>query len=268
MSRSSRKIKGFIKQGIMTGLYGAGSALPKRRAQILIYHSIDSSGSCISMASLEFERQMEIIRDEGYNVITLRELVECLEKGDEKSDSVVLTFDDGFRNNYEAALPILEKFGFKATIFLATGYLGKKCRWDKRSDIPDLPLLDWDMVKEMDSYGIDFQPHTVTHPHLTGIPDKKIREELRDSRKAIEDRIGKRCAVLCYPYGEYDSRVIEVVRQEGFSAAVAIRPEKEGIFSLGRVGSGHLTTPMAFKAALKGMFPFYLSLKSAFSGKR
>lgn len=263
-----KKIKLLLKQGVMTGLYGVGSVLPRRRTPVIIYHSIDYSGSCISMAPPEFERQMEIIKEEGYAAITLRELVEGLRKGEEKSNSVVLTFDDGFRNNYEAALPILKKFGFKATVFLATGYLGKKCTWDKRQDIPDLPLLTWEMVKEMDSYGIDFQSHTVTHPHLTGIPDKKIREELRKSRWAIEDRIGKRCGIFCYPYGEYDSRVIEVVKEEGFSAAAAIRPEKEGLFSIGRVGSGHLTTRMAFKAALKGTFPFYFSLKRAFSGKR
>ncbi len=262
------KINRLVKQGIMTALCGAGSVLPKRRPTVIIYHSIDRSGSCISMAPAEFERQMGFIKDAGYAAITLSELLEGFNKGKEMDNSVVLTFDDGFRNNYEAAFPVLDKFGFKATIFLATGYLGKKCGWDKRSDIPDLPLLDWEMVKEMDRSGIDFQSHTVTHPHLTEIPDKKIREELRISRKAIEDRLGKSCAILCYPYGEYDAKVIEVVKEEGFSAAVAIRPEKEGLFSISRVGSGHLTSRMAFKAALKGTFPMYLSFKKAFSGHR
>lgn len=246
----------------MLCLYSMGTILPKRRVPIIVYHSVDESGSCVSIGPAEFKRQMEYIKKNGYKTLTVSEFVDFLRKGNKIPDkAIVLTFDDGFENNYSVVFPILKELGLTATIFVTTDYIGKRCTWDKESDIPDLPLLSWEMVKEMSESGIDFQSHTAKHPRLPLLPDDRIRDELRRSCITIEDRLGKRCDILCYPYGEFNQRVIHILREEGFAAAFAGHPEYENIYAIRRVGSGHLTTPLSFKVATRGNFAIYYNLK-------
>lgn len=246
----------------MFGLHSISFILANRRVPVIVYHSVDESNSCISIRPSEFKRQMEFIKENGYNTLTVSELVDNMRKGNGIPDKVIaLTFDDGFENNYHVAFPILKDLGLTATIFLTTDYIGGKCTWDKKDDIPDLPLLTWDMIKEMNEFGIDFQSHTATHPHLPLLSEDRIRDEIRRSRLTIEDMMGKRCDILCYPYAEFDERVVRILPEEGYVAAFAGHPEHEDIYSIRRVGSGHLTTPLSFKVALKGTFPLYYSLK-------
>ncbi len=117
------------------------------------------------------------------------------------------------------------------------------------------------MIAEMDGYGIDVHSHTATHPHLTEVPERKVREELRRSRAAIEDNLGKRTDIICYPYGEFNENVVSILKDEGYIAAMAGHSDKEDIYAVRRVGSAHLTTPMAFKVALKGGLPMYFDCK-------
>ena len=255
-------LKNFLKHGLMLGLYGVSVILPKRRTPVIIYHSVDESGSCITIGKDVFENQMALIKEGGYRTLTFSEIADIWKNGKaEPEKAVVLTFDDGFRNNYDVAFPILRKNGFTATIFLATDYIGKRCTWDKRSDIPDFPMLTWEMITEMGGYGIDFQPHTATHPHLPLISNNRIRDEIKRSRSTIEDKLDKRCDIFCYPYGEFDERVIRVLKEEGFIGAVAVNPDKENLYTIRRVGSMHLTTQLAFNVALKEGFSLYYSCK-------
>ena len=251
----------------MLCLYGIGTVMPKKRVPIIVYHSVDESGSCISMSVSEFTGQMEYIKKNGYKTLTAGNLADNLRKGIKMPDrSVVLTFDDGFENNYSVVFPILKNLGLTATIFLTTDYLSKKCTWDKKDDIPDLPLLSWDMVREMSKHGIDFQSHTATHPHLPLLSDDIIKNELRKSRLAIEDKIGTKCDILCYPYAEFDARIVNILRDEGFIAAFAGHPDYEDIYSIRRVGSAQFNSMPAFKTALVGTFPMYYSLKKIAKG--
>lgn len=249
----------------MLGLYGIGTVLPKKRPPIIVYHSVDESGSCISIKQSLFKRQMELIKESGYRTITVRELVDFLLNGEKTPDkAVVLTFDDGFESNYSIAFPILKELGFTATIFLTTDYINKTCAWDKEDNIPDLPLLSWEMIEEMSKAGIDFQSHTATHPHLQLLSYDKIRDELSRSRKIIEDKLNKKCDILCYPYAEFDNKVIRILQEEKFTAAFAGQPEHNGMYSIKRIGSGHLTTILSYRAALRGRFEIYYDLKKIF----
>lgn len=261
ITHTGKKLKRLFRQTIMLGLYGVGTILPTRKVPMIIYHSVDESGSCISIKPSDFESHMKLLKESGYRTITMSEMVSLYKNGaSPPSNSVVLTFDDGYRNNYELLFPILKKLGYTATIFLTTDYLNGQCTWDKEPDIPDLPLMSWEMVKEMHEYGIDFQPHTATHPHLPTLSDKEIREEVRTSIKAIEDNLGKKCVLFCYPYGEFDHRAVKILKEESVIAAAAEYPGKEDDYAMRRVGSGYLTTPMAFKAALKGRFSYYINM--------
>ena len=252
----------------MLSLYCIGTILPKKRIPILVYHSIDESGSCISMRASEFKKQMEFIKEKGYKTFTASELVYILRKnGSMPNKAVVLTFDDGFENNYSVAFPILKSLGITATIFLTTDYVGKKCTWDKKDDIPDLTLLSWEMINEMSKFGIDFQSHTATHPHLPLLSNDKIKDELKRSRIAIENRLGKRCDILCYPYTEFDMRVVQILKEEGYIAAFTKHSDHEDIYTIRRVGSSQFNSMLAFKTALKGTFPVYYSLKKIIKGR-
>ncbi len=246
----------------MLGLYGLGSLRSGKRPAVIVYHSFDRGGSCVSVTPERFREHLSIIKSMGYSTITASEMVAAIGGGKPIPEkSVVLTFDDGLWNNYEVAFPILTEFGFTATIFLVTGYTGRTSTWERTPGIPALPLLTWDKIREMESCGIDFQPHSVTHPHLTRLPDRDLERELRQSRGDIEDKLGKSAAIFCYPYGDYDTRVMDHLQRLGFKAAFAGHPKKEGPLSLGRVGSAHLTTGLAYRTALKGSFPCFYSLK-------
>jgi peptidoglycan/xylan/chitin deacetylase (PgdA/CDA1 family) len=254
--------KPLLKECLMLGLYGLGALRPDKRPAVITYHSFDSTGSRISITPERFREHLSIIKSMGYTTVTASEMTAALKGGGPLPDkAVVLTFDDGLWNNYEVAFPILQEFGFRATIFLVTGYTGRTSTWERDPGIPALPLLTWDRIKEMDRAGMDILPHSVSHPHLTRLPDREIERELTRSRGEIEDRLGREAPVFCYPYGDHDGRVIGHLERLGFHAAFAVRPATEGPFSIARLGSAHLTTGLAYRAALTGSFRHFYSLK-------
>ena len=135
---------------------------------VLAYHSIDNSGSEVSVSGNEFNRQMLFLKENGYQTISMTQYAETIRtKGKHSKKSFVLTFDDGYLNNYTEAYPLLKKLGYTATIYLITRYMGGYCDWITDIPVPRLRMLDWDEVLEMTGNGIDFGAHTITHPHLS-----------------------------------------------------------------------------------------------------
>lgn len=190
-------------------------------AIVLGYHSIDDSGSSISVAPNEFEDQMNFLFLRGYTTTILREYVDSIMMNKPiPSKRIVLTFDDGYKNNYDIAFPILKAFGFTATIFLVTGFMDKVDSWEKDNEIPSLSLLSWNEVIEMKKYGIDFQPHSHSHPSLTNLSPDEVKTEIISSKREIESRLNQEAKIFSYPYGKYDERVIKTLKDLGFKAAV------------------------------------------------
>ncbi len=179
------------------------------RIPILMYHSIsdaDENGVHpyfrTTTSPAVFAEQMRFLHDNGYSVIGLNEAVSILHSGAERQSLnvdkkyVVLTFDDGFRDFYAAAFPVLKNFGFPATVFLATGFIGS----DRRKRFKGKDCLLWDEVRELDRKGISFGSHTVNHPVLVDLKKEEIEKEIRDSKKEIEDKLGKTIQSFSYPY--------------------------------------------------------------------
>jgi peptidoglycan/xylan/chitin deacetylase (PgdA/CDA1 family) len=135
------------------------------RLPILTYHSIDRSGSIISTSPEKFRRQLHLLKEQSLQVISLDELAACLSLDRPlPSDSIVITFDDGFRSVYDEAFPILQKMGFRATVFIVPEYCGRNNRWPGQPGmIPAFNLLGWDDIKEMSDQGIEFGAHTRSH---------------------------------------------------------------------------------------------------------
>src|SRR5690606_33830606 len=146
---------------------------------------------------------------------------DILKKGENMPNKVVvITFDDGYEDNLKNAVPILEKYGFMATVFLTTGWIGDKNHLTKHGN--KLSMLDWDQIKEIHTTGlIDFQPHTVSHPRLSKIDPNQAKKEMIDSKKEIEDRLDKKCWAFAYPYGDFNKE-IESAAEDLFDLTLSV----------------------------------------------
>jgi peptidoglycan/xylan/chitin deacetylase (PgdA/CDA1 family) len=172
---------------------------------ILTYHSIDGSGSAVSVSPSSFRRQIEWLAAEGVRVVSLAELPAL----PPESRAVALTFDDGIANLDAEAAPVLQANGMTATVFVVTNRVGKDNRWEGRSRYrsPALPLLGWDELGRLASRGWGIGSHSRTHCRLPGCGDGRLDDELDGSAGDIAAALGTRPRWLAYPYGALDARV-------------------------------------------------------------
>jgi peptidoglycan/xylan/chitin deacetylase (PgdA/CDA1 family) len=176
---------------------------------ILTYHSLDESGSVISVRPEVFQAQMAFLAGARVPVVPLSEV-----RG--TPGAVAITFDDGFRNFFEHALPVLMQYRLPATVFVVSDYCGGRNDWPtqpKGAGIPSAELMSWSEVAEISRAGIEIGSHTATHPRMGVLAPAAIEAELRASRDAIEQRTGKPVRTLAYPYGESTSLVRAAARQ-------------------------------------------------------
>lgn len=184
-----------------------------RSISILMYHSLDSSGSAISMEPKIFEEHMTGLTEAGYRVISLRQaLAERDEQGDWPDKSVVVTFDDGFASIYEHALPVLQRFGFGASVYLIAGHVDGFNDWGSPvRGFGRQKILSWDQVKEMAEYGIEIGAHTLTHADLSVLNSKALEREIIGSAEEISQRINEPVITFAYPYGNLSDEAKAIV---------------------------------------------------------
>jgi len=215
-----RKIKELIKDI----LYCLTSLAPHRQGvAVLMYHSVDNNPIDFNVKPNEFFRQMAYLHKKNYKIISVEELVEILESGRSfNKKTVVLTFDDGFKDNYTSVFPLLKKYNFKATIFITTSFIGKQI--NNSYNLP-LDVLSWEQIKEMHNSGlVDFQPHSATHPKLAQISEKELEKEIKESKEILEKELSKKCYFSAYPKGNYNNKVIEEFKKQNFKAVFTIHP--------------------------------------------
>jgi peptidoglycan/xylan/chitin deacetylase (PgdA/CDA1 family) len=189
---------------------------------ILSYHSLDESGSVVSVSPRRFRRQVRSLRRRGYQGISLGHLLDGWDGLRElPARPVVLTFDDGFRNVLQHAAPALREAGFSATLFAVAGRCGQDNDWPGQpSDIPRLPLLSTGELRQLSEEGFEVGSHGMTHTPLTGLPRDRQRRELIDSRHLLEDALGREVRLFAYPCGRHDDGSRALVGQE-YRAACA-----------------------------------------------
>jgi peptidoglycan/xylan/chitin deacetylase (PgdA/CDA1 family) len=184
------------------------------RIAILMYHGISKQLDdnlhpyFRTVTSPEhFEQQMSFLSENGYQVLTLSEALHLMQKRpvspnsnkeapvsfDKQRPIVVITFDDGLQDFYGAAFPVLEKFGFKATVFLTSGLIDK-------TFLTGSECLRKTEIRELANKGIEFGSHTVSHPQLKGLSNNEVVNELANSKKQIEEILGNPIALFSYPY--------------------------------------------------------------------
>jgi peptidoglycan/xylan/chitin deacetylase (PgdA/CDA1 family) len=173
---------------------------------ILTYHSIDSSGSPISLSPAAFRRHIRHALSAGIRVVSIEDL---LAADDAAAETVALTFDDGYVNVAQEAIPLLVEHGLPATIFVPTAFVGKTSEWARkdRYATPELPLLDWDALGALAEQGISIGSHTRTHQQLTGLSRAELVGELAGAARDIADRLGVSANGLAYPYGSVSEMV-------------------------------------------------------------
>lgn len=177
------------------------------RVPVLCYHSLDASGSVISMPPETFRWQMHALRSWGYQGLCLGQLLDAWEgKAALPPRPVVLTFDDAFANLRDHAAPVLADLGFRATVFAVAGHCGGCNDWPSDPPgIPRLPLLSLAGLRELAAAGWEIGAHSLTHPRLPRLPAADAAREISASQTALQDGTGQPVAVFAYPYGEASS---------------------------------------------------------------
>jgi peptidoglycan/xylan/chitin deacetylase (PgdA/CDA1 family) len=165
---------------------------------VLTYHSIDDSGSTVSVAPAEFRRQMQALAAAGWRTISIDAFLRGHRAGQWPARTFVLTFDDGYRNLVEQALPSAHECSFHGTVFVAADRVGGTMAG---SGEPACPLLDWSGLRELASAGWSVASHACSHRRLTSLGADELDRELAQSKKTIEDHVGAPVAAFAYPYG-------------------------------------------------------------------
>jgi peptidoglycan/xylan/chitin deacetylase (PgdA/CDA1 family) len=208
---------------------------------------------------------MQILRDRRFNIISLNNLVNRMRNGQPlRSKTAVITFDDGFKNFYLNAYPILQKFGFCATVFLVPGYIGKTSRWNATlRGMPVLDLLEWDEIKEMTNNGIDFGAHSMTHEVLAKLSLEEARREIVKSKLAIQEYLNHDVTVFSYPYGITNSKIRALVQAE-FQGACGTRMDfvsmHSDIYELPRIDMFYFSKNNFLSLLGSSFFHFYIKM--------
>jgi peptidoglycan/xylan/chitin deacetylase (PgdA/CDA1 family) len=176
---------------------------------ILTYHSIDESGSPISVSPDDFEKQVAWLSSGRVQVTTLDRLLSL----PDNEDAVAVTFDDGFVNFTETAAPQFAAHGLPVTVFVVSGHAGGTNAWNGQVDsrVPHLTLLGWPALRRLTEQGITLGAHTRTHCDLTQLSAEQLEDELRSSADAIERETGVRPDAFAYPYGRFNPEVSRAV---------------------------------------------------------
>lgn len=233
---------------------------------ILMYHSLDDGGSPISVSPGLFERQMQTLHQSGVNVISFGQLVRSINNGESlPGKSAVLTFDDGFENVYQHGFPVLQKYGFPATVFLVAGYCGKTNDWPSQPPgIPRLPLMNWEQISEMDNSGIEFGAHTHNHPRLDRVCRSELELEVVNSKLAIEHRLGHQIDLFSYPYGRFDQASSALVAENYLGACTTRLGTVSGRsdpLALERVDAYYVRQPQLFRHLTSPLLSKYLAVR-------
>lgn len=242
------------------------SEMESPRVPIITYHSIDDSGSVVSTSPAAFQRQMKYLSNAGYTSLPLRELVSSLKEGRTlPSKPVVLTFDDGFKNFYTHAFPVLSEYGFSATVFLVTDFCGRHNDWD--GNPPKLPrseLLSWPEIKVLNDAGIEFGSHTKTHPDLTKLTPAEAEAEIVESKAAIDDALSSETVTFAYPFGRHNA-FIRGLAASNFDASCSVELGKvtlrSDFSSLERIDAYYLTKQRLLEMLPSATFDSYMSVR-------
>ncbi len=185
---------------------------PPAGVPVLMYHKIGGeTGNDAVISPARFAGQMEWLYKNGYRTLSLEELEAYVAgKAELPPKPVVLTFDDGYRDTYEIAMPLLKKYGFKSTVFVMLADAERH--------------LTWDELREMKAAGMAVQPHGYTHRDLGAMSPAQQATEIARAKEVLDRTLGQNSRYYCYPNGSYNEQTFRLLREKGFALAVTIDP--------------------------------------------
>ncbi len=234
---------------------------------ILLYHSVGERDVNdylkLRIRPESFEEQMAYLSERKYGVVSLGEIINNLNSNSESKTfdyklkrTVSITFDDGYLDNLELAVPILKKYAFPATFFIATDYLygrtERKSYWEKWD------YLTSEKLRELSSVGLEIGSHSCSHRALAYLDSPRIKNEVSSSKKILEDILQNRIMLFSYPHGIFSERIKKTLQEEGYLAActsiVGFNDNKSDLFELRRIEIRADDSLNDFKNKLEGYY--------------
>lgn len=250
-------------------IYARNYVLTKKyEIPVIMYHRVihdKSEGGVhgIYVTESQFEKHLKYLKQKGFETITFKDFLnnKYKDRFNREKKQIILTFDDGYTDNYNYAFPLLKKYGFKCVIYLLSHLNYNK--WDvevKENPEHKFDLMDMSMIKEMEEYGIEFGGHTKTHPKLATLPIEIAQEEILTSKKVLEEKLGHALISFAYPYGNLNEDVKKIVKNSGYNFAVATDSGdisfSEDLFQIRRIGIFSTNNFFTFKRKVSGKYNF------------
>lgn len=181
------------------------SKFPKEGIPVLMFHSISTiPGNSLGVPVKQFIEEIEWLHHQNYHSLSLEEFYQALvNKASIPENPILLTFDDGYLDNYSAAWPILRQYGYTATFFIITNSVGPG-------------MMNWDQLNDLTSQRNSIGGHTVHHYDLTTLSTKQQKDELFLSKKELENHLGISVQALCFPSGRYNKTTLELMPTLGY----------------------------------------------------
>jgi len=226
---------------------------------VLMYHHIEDfnnreswrSRSPYFITTEQFRQQMFFLRENNYKTLTLDELYNLKYPAAEKL--VVITFDDGYKNNYHNAFRVLLEYGLTATFFVIVNKVGLT------------NYLSWNELQEMADQGMAIQSHTLNHIPLTTVSMTTVQSELGRSKLILEQRLGKAVHFVSYPHGAYNEEIIKIVQQSGYrgscNSEIGYYTRTTNPFKIKRIDVRRYYDLDRFVSIIQNDFLFLLRLK-------
>jgi O-antigen biosynthesis protein len=198
--------------------------LCRSRSVILGYHGISSSSlrddlSLLLVRPARFRRQLELLLDAGFKFVTVAELARLAAAEEPPPGYAAVSFDDGMRNNFTTALPIMGEYGISGTVYVTIGFIGGTSPWIGSNS--DNRMMDESELRELAAAGWELGAHTMTHPDLSMLDYDTCRREIEESKTALEKIGGIRVETFAYPFGRYGPAAMAAARDSGCIAAVS-----------------------------------------------
>ncbi|SOC47736.1 Polysaccharide deacetylase [Blastococcus aggregatus] len=215
-----------------------------RAPRVLMYHSISPSHGpdphALRVAPDRLDQQLAHLRRRGLQGVSVAEWLVAVDRGRARR-LVALTFDDGYRDFVDHAMPVLDHHGMTSSVYVVTGKLGGRSDWDQE---PSLPLVTADDVRAIAAAGHEVGSHSGTHVRLAGATAAERTAEIADSRRALAEVLGRDVPGFCFPYGSFDEAAVQAVVDAGYDYACVTddhtRPRRHAIprFFVGQKDTG------------------------------
>jgi len=175
----------------------------------------DNNNDPWAMSPLVFESEMRWLNRRGYKGVSLKKFYENVEQ----DKVVILTFDDGYKDFFDIAKPILNMLKFSATVFILAGLIGDTGRW-RRKELQSSVLLNWNEIYDTIDRGHEIGSHGLYHPDYRQLSGQELRKEIKESKEIIEEHIMTPVTSFAYPYNLYNEQIIQIVKEAGYKRAV------------------------------------------------